>query len=406
MNILQLCNKPPYPPLEGGSIAMNNIAQGLINEGHNVKIIAVNSYKNNISLDKIPDAYKKTTQIELVDVDLRVLPHKAFFNLFTTKSYHVERFISEAFKAKLIEVLTHNSFDIVQIETVYLAPYIPTIQAFSKAKIVIRSHNIEHRIWKRLADNCPSFLKKWYLNHLAKTLKLYELNALNTADGIITISKPDMDYFMQNGCRKPIKVISFGISQEKIKTINPKESDMTESTFNIGYIGAMNWFPNIEGVKWFFDEVWNKAFLSQTKIHFHLAGRAISKDFYEFASANVTIHGEVEDAYQFINNCDIMITPLFSGSGIRIKIVESMLLGKPVITTTIGAEGINYRDKHDIIIANSADGFTDAIKLLVKDSDLRKIIGVNAHELIHLEHNTALITPRLVEFYKSLIGNE
>lgn len=406
MNILQLCNKPPYPPLEGGSIAMNNIAQGLINEGHNVKIIAVNSYKNNISLDKIPDAYKKTTQIELVDVDLRVLPHKAFFNLFTTKSYHVERFISDAFKAKLIEVLTHNSFDIVQIETVYLAPYIPTIQAFSKAKIVIRSHNIEHRIWKRLADNCPSFLKKWYLNHLAKTLKLYELNALNTADGIITISKPDMDYFMQNGCRKPIKVISFGISQEKIKTINPKESDMTESAFNIGYIGAMNWFPNIEGVKWFFDEVWNKAFLSQTKIHFHLAGRAISKDFYEYASANVTIHGEVEDAYQFINNCDIMITPLFSGSGIRIKIVESMLLGKPVITTTIGAEGINYRDKHDIIIANSADGFTDAIKLLVKDSDLRKIIGVNAHELIHLEHNTALITPRLVEFYKSLIGNE
>jgi polysaccharide biosynthesis protein PslH len=406
MKILQLCNKPPYPPLEGGSIAMNNIAQGLLIEGHQVKIIAVNSFKYNITLAQIPDEYKKITQIELVDVDLRVLPHKAFFNLFTNKSYHVERFISESFKTKLIEVLKNNTFDIVQIETVFLAPYISTIQAFSKAKIIIRSHNIEHRIWKRLADNCPSFAKKWYLNHLAKTLKRFELRALDAADGIITISKPDMDYFVQNGCKKPIKVIPFGISQQQIQTINPKESGMTETAINIGYIGAMNWFPNIEGVKWFLDEVWDKAFASQSKVHFHLAGRAIPEEFYEYASSNVTVHGEVEDAYQFINDCDIMVTPLFSGSGIRIKIVESMLHGKPVITTKIGAEGINYRDKHDIVIANSAVEFIDAIKLLIENHDLRKIIGVNAHELIHLEHNTALITPRLVEFYKSMIGNE
>ncbi len=406
MNILQLCNKPPYPPLEGGSIAMNNIVQGLIKEGHQVKIIAVNSFKYNVSLNDIPEEYKKLTQIEFVDVDLRVLPHKAFFNLFSTKSYHVERFISESFRNKLIEVLKNNTFDIVQIETVYLAPYISTIQTYSKAKIIIRSHNIEHRIWKRLADNCPSFLKRWYLNHLAKTLRHFELNALDTADGVITISKPDMDYFVQKGCKKPIKVVPFGISQEYIQTIDPIVPKISESPINIGYIGALNWFPNIEGVKWFLNEVWEKAFSSHSKVHFHIAGRATPKIFYDYASSNVTIHGEVDDAYQFINDCDIMVTPLFSGSGIRIKIVESMLHGKPVITTKIGAEGINYRDKHDIIIANNAEEFIDAIHLLIENNDLRKIIGKNAHELIHLEHNTALITPRLVAFYNSLIGDE
>jgi len=406
MNILQLCNKPPYPPLEGGSIAMNNITQGLIEEGHTVKIIAINSFKYNINIDQLPEWYKKATGIELIDVDLRIKHHKAFFNLFTSKSYHISRFRSKAFSQKLISTLKNSHFDVIHIETIFLAHYIPLIRAHSNAVIVIRAHNIEHRIWKRLSDNTTSFFKKYYLKHLANTLKKEELNSINQADGIITISKPDMDFFVNNGCIKPICVIPFGINKATIELINPKEIVQNSDVVNIGYIGSMNWYPNIEGVKWFIEQVWIPEFERNNKIHFHLAGRNIPPSFNKYNIPNITIHGEVNDAYSFINDCDIMITPLFSGSGIRIKIIESMLHGKPVITTNIGAEGINYTDKHDIIIANSAIEFIDSINLLSENFDLRKIIGLNAHELIHLEHNMKLIMPQLITFYQSLISYE
>jgi len=406
MKILQLCNKPPYPPLEGGAIAMNSITQGLIQQGHQVKVIAVNTYKYHVTPDQIPQDYKESTQLELVDVDLRIKPMKAFINLFSGKSYHVERFISEDFKQKLIETFQTQDFDIVQIETIFLMPYVPLIRSLSKASIVLRAHNIEHQIWQRLYRNCSSLVKKLYLKHLANTLQHFELNVINSADGIITISKPDLDFFLRSGCKTPITVISFGLDKELINSIHPQSTAISDPILNIGYIGSMNWIPNIEGMKWFFEKVWEPNFRLNQKLHFHLAGRKIPEDFNGYASSNVTIHGEVPDANAFIDAMDIIVVPLFSGSGIRIKIIESMLHKKPVISTTIGAEGINCTDRHDIVIADTIQEFTDAISLLSENSDLRNIIGNNAYELIHLEHNQDMITPQLIEFYQSLISHE
>lgn len=406
MKILQLCNKPPYPPLEGGAIAMNSITQGLINQGHQVKVIAVNTYKYHVTPDQIPEDYKKNTHLELVDIDLRIKPLKAFLNLFSGKSYHVERFISEDFKQKLINTLQTQEFDIVQIETIFLMPYVPLIRSLSKASIVLRAHNIEHQIWQRLYRNCTSPVKKLYLKHLANTLQHFELDAINSADGIITISKPDLDFFQRSGCKVPMTVISFGLNKELINSIHPQSPSVPDSVLNIGYIGSMNWIPNIEGMKWFFEKVWDPNFRLNTKLHFHLAGRNIPEDFKDYAFSNVTIHGEVPDANAFIDDMDMIVVPLFSGSGIRIKIIESMLHKKPVISTTIGAEGINCSDRHDIVIADTVQEFIDAIALLSENSDLRNIIGNNAYELIHLEHNQDLITPQLIEFYQSLSGHE
>ena len=385
---------------------MNNITQGLIRLGHQVKVIAVNTYKYHITLDQIPEGYRKKTQIELVDVDLQIKPLNAFLNLFTGKSYHVERFISEEFNRKLIETFQIQDFDIVQIETVFLMPYVPLIRKYSKARIVLRAHNIEHLIWQRLYRNCNLPFKKIYLKHLAKTLKKFELKAVNSADGVITISRPDLVFFQNNGCKVPIRIISFGLDKELINSVQSRSGAVCNSTLNIGYIGSMNWIPNIEGVKWFLNKVWNPYFLSSAKLHFHLAGRNIPAEFSNYACANVAIHGEVPDANAFIEDMDIIVVPLFSGSGIRIKIIESMLHKKPVITTTIGAEGINCTDRHDVIIANTAQEFFDAITLLSENGDLRNIIGGNAYELIHLEHNMDVITPLLVEFYQSLRSHE
>jgi len=223
MKILMICNKAPFPPREGGPIAMNMIVEGLISEGHQVKVLAVNSFKYTINPDDIPADYKAKTGIELIDVDLRIKPVAAFLNLFTGRSYHVERFISSDFRKRLVEVLQTNHFDIVQMETIFVAPYLETVRACSDAKVVLRAHNIEYLIWSRVADTTPNPLKRRYLRHLANTLKRYELSMLSQFDGIAAITQKDADYFRNTKyeIRNPNRSEA-ELGGAKPKTRNPK----------------------------------------------------------------------------------------------------------------------------------------------------------------------------------------
>ena len=160
MNILLLCNKSPFPPSEGGPMAMNSIITGLVEAGHKVKVLAFNSDKFHVDIDSIPKEYRDKTRIEFVDIKLKINPFDALKNLFSDESYHVKRFISKEFKDRLIKILKKEKFDIVQIEMIYMAPYIETIRENSKATIVLRAHNIEHKIWERIAKKTVFFAKR------------------------------------------------------------------------------------------------------------------------------------------------------------------------------------------------------------------------------------------------------
>ena len=195
LKILFICNKSPWPASEGGPIAMNQLIEGLADAGHDIKVLAINTNKYSVDANQIPSAYRQKTNIELVYVNLAIKPIPAFLNLFTNNSYHVERFITRDFENKLIEILERNTFDIVQIETLFQSPYINTIRKYSDAKIVLRAHNIEHLIWKRVAENQKNPLKKFYISHLAKTLELYEKNIVKDYDGIVPITKKDAEFF-------------------------------------------------------------------------------------------------------------------------------------------------------------------------------------------------------------------
>ena len=234
MKILLLCNKPPYPASEGGPMAMNSIISGLLDAGHHVKVLAVNNEKYNVSEADIPDDYKKKTGIELIDVDLRVRPTKAFFNLFTKKSYHVERFISRDFEARIAELLEKEQFDVIQLEMLYMMPYVETIRRHSKAMVVLRAHNVEHKIWERMAKETKFFLKRWYINHLASTLRDYELSALETVDGIAAITRKDAAFFRKY-CSKPVIDIPYGVYPEEF---TPKHEIEDKPKFY--HIGSMN----------------------------------------------------------------------------------------------------------------------------------------------------------------------
>ena len=396
MKILLLCNKPPYPASEGGPMAMNSIITGLLEAGHQVKILAINSEKYNVKETDIPDEYKKKTGIELIDVDLDIRPLKAFLNLFTKRSYHVERFISKEFREKLIEVLEKEQFDVIQLEMLYMAPYVDDIRAHSKATIVLRAHNVEHKIWERIAKETKFFVKRWYINHLAKTLKEYELNALETVDGIAAITRKDAAFFRKY-CSKPIIDIPYGVYPEQFKP-----NSEIEGRPKFYHIGSMNWMPNEEGIRWFIDEVLPKTVEKVPDFVYHLAGRNMPEWLTTLKDPHVNVIGEVPDAMEFVANHDVAIVPLLSGSGIRIKIIESMAMGKTVITTRVGAEGILYDEEVNVIIAENKAKMVEAIRSINENPQIAVRIGQAARKLIEETYDNRKIIARLLMFYEQI----
>ena len=396
MKILLLCNKPPYPASEGGPMAMNSIITGLLEAGHQVKILAVNSEKFNVKESDIPEDYKKKTGIELIDVDLSVRPVKALLNLFTKKSYHVERFISKDFTERLVQVLQKEQFDVVQLEMLYMAPYVPTIREHSKAMIVLRAHNVEHKIWERIAKETKFFAKRWYINHLAKTLRNYELEAIETVDGVASITRKDAAFFRKY-CSKPVVDIPYGVYPEEF---TPKSEIDGKPKFY--HIGSMNWMPNEEGIRWFIDEVLPKTVEKVPEFVYHLAGRNMPEWLTNLNNPNVDVVGEVPDAKEFVSNHDVAIVPLLSGSGIRIKIIESMAMGKTVITTRVGAEGILYDEEVNIIIAENKAKMVEAIRSLNENPQIAVRIGEAARKLVEETYDNRKIISRLLMFYEQI----
>ncbi|MDO9188014.1 MAG: glycosyltransferase family 4 protein [Bacteroidia bacterium] len=399
MNILQLCNKVPYPPKDGGCIAMNNLTQGLLDLGHTVKVLSVNTKKHFIDIEKLPQEYRSKTNIEAVFIDTEIKITQAFLNLFTDKSYNIQRFYSANFENKLIEILQSKTFDIVQLEGLYVSMYVDAIRKYSKAKIVFRAHNVEYKLWEHATQLATNPLKKAYLKLLTKRLKQYELNSLPTFDAIATITKKDENHFKRAGFLKAMETLPFGIDLK-----NTIENNSVQEEYpSVFHIGAMDWQPNIEGLDWFLNNVWDKLNAKHPQLKLYLAGRNMSADLKRSNKPNVIIVGEVENAQEFIESKGLMIVPLLSGSGMRVKIIEGLALGKTIVTTSIGAEGIDCENNKNCIIADDATTFAEAISKCISEKTFYNEIGKNAKILALQQYNNADICKRLVQFYQKIL---
>jgi glycosyltransferase involved in cell wall biosynthesis len=398
MKVLQLSNKPPQPITDGGCIAINNIATGLLEKNIDLKILTVATLKHPFSEDNFKSEFIERTKIEGVFVDTRVNIIDAFSALVTSDSYNVSRFFSPDFNKRLIELLETGEFEIVHLESLFMTPYIHTIRKYSSAKIVLRSHNLEHLIWDRLANSTANTAKRLYLKHLASKLKKYEYQTINDVDAIAAISFEDTSRYEILNCTPPLKTIPFGIDLDKYP-FKENEKSIPNSIF---HIGSMDWEPNKEAINWLLDDIWPQ--LEHLDVSLHLAGRKMPGYVSQQANEKLIVHGEVESAVQFMATHEIMIAPLLSGSGMRVKIIEAMGMGKAVITTKIGAEGIFYKQGDNIIIADTAEDIVTAIKELIANPSEIKRIGNNARKLIESHYDNNKIIDNLIDFYQTLLS--
>ena len=402
MKVLQICHKPPLPSTDGGCIAINNISKGLIRELGSIKVLTINTLKHPFDLKNFDKNYIKNSKIESTFVDTKLNIVDAFSNLVTYDSYNVSRFFSPDFNALIIKTLKSESFDIVLLESLFTTPYIETVRNYSTSKIILRSHNLEYIIWQRLSRETVNPAKKIYLKLLSNQLKNYEINILKKINGIATISNQDKNKYLK--LKSPVETITipFGIETKNYNN-NNNNKNREDGKLKFFHLGAMDWKPNLEAVGWLLDEIWPKIQKKIPNAELHLAGKNMPDWLFKKKNINVFNHKEVKDSSKFISEHDVMFVPLLSAGGIRVKIIEGMAHGKAIISTKIGAEGIDCKNEENILIADSPkEFFVQALKINSGKTDHNKI-GENAREHVLKTYNQNKISKKLVGFFESVL---
>lgn len=368
---------------------MDAMTRGLLADGHEVKLLSIATEKHPWCAEEVEPDYIEQTGIETVHLDTRVNRVDAFANLLTGDSYNISRFHAPEFEQLLVHVLQRQVFDLVIFESLFTAPYLPLVRRYCDGPMVLRAHNVEHRIWELMATETEAFTKRMYLQHLAERLKWYEVNALHDFDAIAAISSKDQADFKALGCSCPVFTLPFGLDQEELPPATPGPVD------HVFHIGAMDWDPNVQGVQWFLDHVWPTVLRELPEAQLKLAGRKFNAQLDVYRT-NTTVLGEVPNAWDVLCDSGIMVIPLRSGSGMRIKAIEAMAAGRPVVSTSLGMEGIHGEDGTHFFIADDASSFAQRIIDLHHNQRQAQEMGEAARAFIEAEFSNQALTRSLV----------
>jgi glycosyltransferase involved in cell wall biosynthesis len=374
---------------------MINLAEGLAAEGAEVVQLMVETPGNPFP-EMVPEQYP--FKWHRVFLDTRVKWLEALLNLFSSGSYHLSRFRQAGFRKKLLEVLQSDSFDIIQAESPYVLVFLEEIRKYSNARVVLRAHNVEHLIWERVSKSAKRSLKGFYLQMQSKRLRREESMIAKNADGLVVMSADDLQFFREMGVQTAACIVGIG------SRLQPPEKVMDQTgNQRIFHLGAMNWFPNQEGIRWFLKEVWPLLRQELPGLSLHLAGIGMPSDIRSVEKEGIVVE-EAPDTVSYMLEHGVMVVPLLSGSGIRVKIIEGLKLGKVIVATNIAVEGLGVVDGRDILIADDPHEFVKKIVQCFHEPELAGKISENALTFAAEHFDTARLAKKLLRFYQSLAG--
>ncbi|OGX85238.1 hypothetical protein BEN47_02675 [Hymenobacter lapidarius] len=404
MHILQLCPRVPFPPHDGGAIAMYDVAAGLVQAGHQVTLLAINTPKHRQPADALAHL-GPGLRLVLVNVNTDIAPAKALKNLlFSRQPYNVERFMSPAVGEALLEILRTEKVDIVQMEGTFVAWYAELLGRQHRADfrvppLVLRAHNVEYTIWQMLARREPNALKRYFLQTLATRLEKFERRYLRQFDAVAAITPDDASRLRALHCPEPVVFIPAGVELSRVQ-LDPAIRGRPRTLF---MIGSLDWLPNQEGVEWFLREVWPTFHAETPDVELHIAGRNTPAHLLAPRTDNVFVQGFVASAPGFMQQYELMLVPLLSGGGMRVKIIEGMTLGKAILSTSLGAEGIAAHDGQNLLLRDGAAAWLHTLRTWARgELDLQRI-GAEAARTATDVYDNRRVVAQFVELYQRLL---
>ncbi|MGN6186713.1 MAG: glycosyltransferase family 4 protein [Thermoanaerobaculia bacterium] len=370
MRILVLTPKVPWPLLDGGRIAMARLIESLAKSA-DVRVLSLN-----------PKKHHSETRRDVIDIDTARIVTPMLRAMTSDVPFVVARFYSRDFNEQIIATLCEFQPDVVQIESPFLLPYLRTIRTHSNAFVSLRSLNVEFRIWEELARTQRSTAKRF----IARSLRKYEVRNLNATDAMIPISHDDANDFRELGCTIPIHVAPCGVPLPPISQQEPEPN-------TVGFIGALDYQPNQQAVHWIFDELWPRVVARAPHAKLTISGSNPPPSLRERVIT-------APDAQEFMRSQSVMIAPLLSGGGMRIKVLEALALGKPIIATTRGAGGVAFTPGRELLIADDVDSFADAVVRLLEDAEERRRLGEAGRGLVGERYDPDVIGKALLNLYR------
>ena len=380
MKVLQLAYRLPFPPKDGGALGLLRISEGYLETGNEVHLLAIRTPKHWISDNEIQSHLSLYPGITctVVDVNTRPTVWGAIQSLFSPSSYHALRLNDPGLKKVIVEILTNHQFDLIHLDGPFWLPYLNEIRRLSKARLVFRAHNVEHFIWKRLAQEAKNPLKKWYLNGQWPKIAKEEAAMAQQVDWILPISTVDAAWF--SSCSStPQHVLEAGLPLQQYHQMIASHSNKW------CFLASLEWMPNVQGLEFFLENIWPALIQVHPSLTLSIAGRRMPEHWKNRNIPGVKFVGEVESVKEYFSQHGFLIVPLWSGSGVRIKLIEALAMGMPCISTTVGAEGLGLVHGQHLLEANRVEEWLQVAHEVLSNPEISISLSQKGRDFV-LQH--------------------
>ena len=397
MKILFLSPTVPFPLTDGGRIRVFNL----------LKQIAAKSDVTLLALETQPTDADGVAQLQQLGIQVHLVPNAPTLPrlslgtlvtaLLKRQPITVARYALPAYRQKFRELVATEAFDLVHYEMFHTAQF----RTDTDLPGVLSQQNVDSAIWRRLCGETtnPFYKLAYWTQQLA--FQRYERVLSPKFDAVTCTSDIDAAVFRQHCAENSIEIIPNGVD------VTHYQPDFTsEAPAHLIYIGSMDWYPNEDAVAFFADEVLPQIQEKVPDVQFSIVGGNPSALVERLAERkDVVVTGRVPEIKPYFAEATVFVVPLRIGSGTRLKILEALAMGKAIVSTTVGAEGLGLKDGEEIFIADAPIAFSDAVTRLLTDPSLRRRIGENGRARVEKDYDWRSIGEKLYKLYTEIIVN-
>jgi glycosyltransferase involved in cell wall biosynthesis len=399
MNILFITTKCPLPTNDGHSLRSFNLLKQVAAE-HKVHLLSFVKYQH--EYNSIEELEKICHSVQLFDVPENkskiVLLKTLIFSLLKRKPFVVCKYDTQPMRQAIQRNLTQNSIDIVHFDMLPLAVYLDEVNG---PKTVLDEHNVESMLLKQRVNTETRQLRRWFFLKQQKLLEQFERFACREVDYIVTCSQEDKNTLNNFAPCTPVEVVPNGVDS----VFFAPDIAIHEEPYSMIFVGGLNWFPNLDALQWFDKMILSDVLKEYPQAHLHIIGQQSEVTTWYNKDA-ITCHGLVEDIRPYMAKATVFVVPLRIGGGTRLKILNAMSMGKAVVSTTIGAEGLGVFSGDNIVLADKEKDFSKVVKNLFVQSEYRAKISRNGREYIAAHYQWDIIGKKLLNIYEVLRGND
>jgi len=394
VKILMIVTKTPYPATSGGAILIYNTIKYLALRGHNITLVS------------ITDGAREDTELKKwcrwvpVQKDTRTSFKGLFFNLFSKTPYTISKYCTDRVKKKIEKLLEENDFDVVHIEQLHLAYYGLFVKKRFKLPVVLRQENVETEIMERFYKNCRNPFVKAYAYLQYRKIYAYESKICEIFDECLMITKKDVERIKTMSPKVKATMVPAGVDVSYFSPIG-----IAEEPYSVVSVASMDWLPNVEGILWFYKDVFPLVKERISKAKLYIIGRNPPPNIRKIESKDVIVTGFVEDVREYMAKGQVFVVPLKTGSGMRIKILNALAMGRPIVSTLVGCEGINVTDGRDISIADTPENFAQKVVALLDDGSKRRKMGREGIKLVRERYRWEQIVEQIESEYVKMLAD-